>query len=748
MNCLRITKTGRISASSFTAWRPNLKVWRFWVGPILSIGRLVTGGLSRSLVIQIVFFTQYVASLSRSQGVRGVVLYLKTASVILMQRLPGGTLESTSREIGKVGVSRSGDGLPRIIPRFARRLIRKGHLPTIRLWVSLLGLYRILTFVGEYKFSTIVSPGVNIDLLKPEWIAFVTNVFLPMVKHWYGEKLVGLDPAIKLDKPKVTANVKTGANSSPVEEIGRVQTGKTVRIIRAGALSSFGSRVHAARLWTSGVWGSAIEAYLYAISCIGTTRSLWSVILRTAATGQYSNEYYRAYNIVEGYGFRPYNGRLAAKIEAAGKVRIFALVDYWTQVVLRPLHLFIFSILKEIPQDGTFDQLAPLRLLLKEVKPGELIYSYDLSAATDRLSVWLQEAILGAIFNVSFAQAWRELLVGRFYRLPAIPQRDLKKFRNSIGKASPHYDEKTNSVRYAVGQPIGALSSWAMLALTHHALVQYAAYRIGYKGWFPLYAILGDDIVIGDSKVAQSYLAVCKLIGLDIGLAKSLVSSNRTAEFAKRLFFNGQDVSGIPHSFWVASQQSIGVAIALIARCTSQQTMSLANIVKAFGGSLRALSQTGNAWEAMSRRVIVLLVLLTHPSSQTSFARKEWLEWLLQRGPSLAVEIGGEMSWFTPWATGLLEMVIRPAISRLEDKAEAIFFGPSCTEADDFGHTSPEKEFGFLDETARLLDSEANSDLLKAGESLAKAEATLQHLQKLNIKFMHHQSSAVFNQLT
>ena len=27
------------------------------------------------------------------------------------------------------------------------------------------------------------------------------------------------------------------------------------------------------------------------------------------------------------------------------------------------------------------------------------------------------------------------------------------------------------SVRYAVGQPMGALSSWAMLALTHHFIV-------------------------------------------------------------------------------------------------------------------------------------------------------------------------------------------------------------------------------------------------------------------------------------
>lgn len=30
-------------------------------------------------------------------------------------------------------------------------------------------------------------------------------------------------------------------------------------------------------------------------------------------------------------------------------------------------------------------------------------------------------------------------------------------------------------IYYSVGQPMGALSSWAMLAMTHHALMQFAA---------------------------------------------------------------------------------------------------------------------------------------------------------------------------------------------------------------------------------------------------------------------------------
>jgi hypothetical protein len=51
-------------------------------------------------------------------------------------------------------------------------------------------------------------------------------------------------------------------------------------------------------------------------------------------------------------------GQLAIKKEAAGKIRVFAMVDVWTQSILKPLHLALFSFLKSLPNDGTFDQTA------------------------------------------------------------------------------------------------------------------------------------------------------------------------------------------------------------------------------------------------------------------------------------------------------------------------------------------------------------------------------------------------------
>lgn len=87
------------------------------------------------------------------------------------------------------------------------------------------------------------------------------------------------------------------------------------------------------------------------------------------------------------------------------------------------------------------------------------------------------------------------------------------------------------TVKYEVGQPMGAYSSWAMLALTHHVLVRYSARLVGIHN-FQGYALLGDDIVIANDKVASSYLDVMKTLGVKINLSKS-VQSFDFAEFAK-----------------------------------------------------------------------------------------------------------------------------------------------------------------------------------------------------------------------
>jgi len=55
-----------------------------------------------------------------------------------------------------------------------------------------------------------------------------------------------------------------------------------------------------------------------------------------------------------------------------------------------------------------------------------------------------------------------------------------------------------------------------MMALTHHMMVQFAAWKAGCRGWFERYAVLGDDLVIGDYWVVREYLELYRIIGVEI----------------------------------------------------------------------------------------------------------------------------------------------------------------------------------------------------------------------------------------
>jgi len=83
------------------------------------------------------------------------------------------------------------------------------------------------------------------------------------------------------------------------------------------------------------------------------------------------------------------------------------MADSITQSVMSPLNSWIFTKLKSIPMDGTFDQSSPLDRLVSLYKEGLLhsveFYSYDLSSATDRLPMALQKQIISILFGSNFA---------------------------------------------------------------------------------------------------------------------------------------------------------------------------------------------------------------------------------------------------------------------------------------------------------------------------------------------------------
>ena len=72
-----------------------------------------------------------------------------------------------------------------------------------------------------------------------------------------------------------------------------------------------------------------------------------------------------------------------------------------------------------------------------------------------------------------------------------------------------HYE-----VCFTTGQPLGFLSSWPLFALSHHWVVRMAAEKVFPGKLFSDYAVLGNDVVIGDREVALEYKAPLGDFGL------------------------------------------------------------------------------------------------------------------------------------------------------------------------------------------------------------------------------------------
>jgi len=200
-----------------------------------------------------------------------------------------------------------------------------------------------------------------------------------------------------------------------------------------------------------------------------------------------------------------------------GKTRVIALLDYWSQTCLRPLHDSLNRCLRRISTDCTFNQNRFLDVL-PYTGP---YHSLDLTAATDRMPIALQQRVIARVIGQDRAEAWARILTS---------------YEFTISKSS-------QTVKYGAGQPMGAYSSWPAMALTHHVIVRVAALRAGLSPDFSLYALLGDDIVIADNRVAENYRLLCVELDMPLSEQKTHVSYD-TYEFAKRWIHKGEEVTG------------------------------------------------------------------------------------------------------------------------------------------------------------------------------------------------------------
>lgn len=301
------------------------------------------------------------------------------------------------------------------------------------------------------------------------------------------------------------------------------------------------------------------------------------------------------------------------------KVRAICLADWLTQLVVSPMADLLIQLLNRLPQDCRKDQSKGVKIIRECYNKGLEVQSVDSKDITDRLPLNVQLIVIYKIL----------VYVGISIDTSLDVVRALSVVLGSNRKLST---DIFGYITYRVGQPMGNLLSFPLATLTHHIMVILSAHLafkdLKSKGLCDLdlelynidsYALLGDDLVVGDKPTALQYLKVSKALGMEISLAKSIgmealssPGSSHLSEFAKRLTLKYLDtcMDITPLSPTVLSQ-SLPKAIVDLVR---KDDTTLKNLVATWSCS-RPLVRDERIFSVFSRIMSYLSLIIMLPTT-------------------------------------------------------------------------------------------------------------------------------------
>jgi hypothetical protein len=325
-------------------------------------------------------FSNYIWRMYTTNGSVQVVKFLK-AGQLAIQKSIGKDRITSLRQLDKdlVRSRLTSQGLPTIIPSRDRRLIAGGSASVIRFWLTLFSIYRVISIPGTLKLSTIVTPlDVNINLYKE-----VVSTFEDFLRS-----------------TKIETMFHTGILYKEADILLFEAASATQKVAWSGLfrdpslLVSVGAAVYLRKIL--GLLNQSRLLDLFnCLAEIGEARNIDCSRPHLNGIEIPSDSPYSHSIVADPEG--QYIGKLSIKEEAAGKLRVFAMTDIWTQICLKPIEQMLAHFLKNLPNDGVYDQhSSEMRARSKSITYG-CSYGYDLSAATDRLPLELQEMVLNQI---------------------------------------------------------------------------------------------------------------------------------------------------------------------------------------------------------------------------------------------------------------------------------------------------------------------------------------------------------------
>jgi hypothetical protein len=250
--------------------------------------------------------------------------------------------------------------------------------------------------------------------------------------------------------------------------------------------------------------------------------------------------------------------------------RDIAVPNRFIQNALVPCADRLYNLVRELPQDATFDQDRFDTKIQNRVNNDNLYQgSVDLSKATDNLPMSWGCEIIRYLLGMFPAVDRLQMAV---FGLPDDPETvERQKAEELFVKsydlfktvARAKWEDEGYLHQWKIGQPLGSLPSFAMLAITHNLLVESLAATLGLH--HSPYVILGDDIVIMNKKLRSRYIREMTSRGIPLSLHKSF--EGRLSEFAGKTFvknsvpFYTSDHSPITWESLFDWQRSTGIRI-------------------------------------------------------------------------------------------------------------------------------------------------------------------------------------------
>jgi len=204
----------------------------------------------------------------------------------------------------------------------------------------------------------------------------------------------------------------------------------------------------------------------------------------------------------------PGYGKITFLQEGGCKARVVCQPSFWNQVYFRPCANLLFDRIRFMEANQSesrgvscvLDQNRGAYLLKTWIGEKRTMFSFDLSAATDRFPIEPQLRYLQSSGMGDWADAFKQAKEGK-YLVP------------STGEFW----------KYSVGQPMGLCGSFPLFHLTHYAVLDAIAKHA--KVTKPAFAVLGDDVLIGDANLAKAYTGVMQSLGVELSPGKTLIGS-------------------------------------------------------------------------------------------------------------------------------------------------------------------------------------------------------------------------------